>query len=117
MQKRMIGRSAVVLAAALLVFGATLADPAAAAEQSAARKMGRGLAGITCGFLEIPGHIVKTTEQKGPGYGFTLGFAKGLGGFVVRELVGVYEFLSAPIEVPEGFRPILTPEFPWGYFD
>ena len=44
-------------------------------------------------------------------------FAKGLGAMVVRELVGVYEFLSAPIEVPEGFRPILKPEFPWDYFE
>lgn len=105
------------LLATLLLLGVGLAGPASAAEQSAARKMGRGLAAITCGFLEIPGHIVQTTEQSGAAYGFSLGFAKGLGGFVVRELVGVYEFLSAPIEAPDGFRPILTPEFPWGYFD
>ena len=72
---------------------------------------------MTCGFLEIPGNVVKTTQERGAGYGFTLGFAKGLGALVVRELVGVYEFLSAPIEVPQGFVPILKPEFPWGYFE
>ena len=105
----------VMLAGGLLL--AASATPAEAAEQTAARKMGRGLAAITCGFLEIPGNIVKTTEAQGPAWGFTLGFAKGLGAFVVRELVGVYEFLSAPIPAPEGFRPILKPEFPWGHFD
>ena len=89
----------------------------AAAENTAARKMGRGLAGMTCGFLEIPGNVVKTTQERGAAYGFTLGFAKGLGALVVRELVGVYEFISAPIEVPQGFVPILKPEFPWGYFE
>jgi hypothetical protein len=35
---------------------------------------------------------------------------------VVRELVGVYEFLSAPFPAPEGYRPIIQPEFPWSYF-
>ncbi len=36
---------------------------------------------------------------------------------MVRELVGVYEFVTAPIEAPPDFRPILSPEYPWDYFD
>jgi hypothetical protein len=36
---------------------------------------------------------------------------------VVRELVGVYEFVTAPLEVPAGFAPIIQPEFPWSYFE
>ena len=116
MQKRVAESAAKVLVGTVLVAGLSLAAPAEA-ENTAARKMGRGLAAITVGFLEIPGNIVKTSEEQGPAYGFTLGFAKGLGAMVVRELVGVYEFLSAPIEVPEGFRPILKPEFPWDYFE
>jgi hypothetical protein len=35
---------------------------------------------------------------------------------VARELVGVYEFVTAPFPVPAGFRPILRPEYPWDYF-
>lgn len=92
--------------------------PAGSAEaQSAARKFGRGLAAMTTGFLEIPGNVVKVNRERGPVYGFTLGFAQGLGGVVVRELVGVYEFVTAPFALPAGFQPILRPEFPWGYFE
>ena len=25
--------------------------------------------------------------------------------------------MTAPFAVPEGYRPILSPEYPWGYFD
>ena len=72
---------------------------------------------MTTGFLELPGNIVMETVRNGAASGMTLGFAKGLGGIVVRELVGVYEFVSSPFPVPEGYRPVLRPEFPWGYFD
>jgi len=71
---------------------------------------------MTCGFLELPGNIVKETEAKGP-VGIPVGLAMGVGMIVTRELVGVYEFLSAPFPVPAGFRPILRPEYPWGYFN
>ena len=94
-----------------------LALPSTATAGSAARKAGRGLAGMTCGFLEVPGNIVRVNRERGPGWGFTLGFVQGLGMIVVRELVGVYEFVTAPLEVPAGFQPIIQPEFPWSYFN
>jgi putative exosortase-associated protein (TIGR04073 family) len=70
---------------------------------------------MTCGFLEVPGNIVQETGAMGA-VGFPLGLAKGVGMLVTRELVGVYEFVTAPFPVPEGYRPILKPEYPWGYF-
>ena len=82
---------------------------------TAAQKFGRGLAGMTCGFLELPGNIVKETQAKGPA-GLPVGLAMGVGMIVTRELVGVYEFLSSLFPVPAGFKPILSPEYPWGYF-
>ena len=104
-----------VLALALL---ACLLPMAADAQRyTAGRKLGRGLAAMTCGFLEVPGNIVETSRERGPGWGITLGFAEGLGRLVVRELVGVYEFVTAPLPVPAGYQPILRPEYPWGYFD
>ena len=112
-------RSGVFLAAlaAVLIGSLALAGPADAERYTAARKAGRGLAGMTCGFLELPGNIVATSRERGPGYGATLGFVRGLGGIVVRTLVGVYEFVSAPFEIPENYAPILEPEFPWDYFE
>lgn len=94
---------------------ALVATPVGA--QTAVRKVGRGLAGMTTSFLELPGNIVKETHERGPAEGIPLGFAMGLGMIVPRTLVGVYEFLSAPFPAPAGYRPILQPEFPWGYFE
>jgi putative exosortase-associated protein (TIGR04073 family) len=91
--------------------------PEVAAAQTAARKAGRGLAGITTCFLEVPGNMVKTTRERGPAWGWTLGFVQGLGMIPVRVLISSYELLSSPFEVPEGFAPIIRPEFPWDYFD
>jgi putative exosortase-associated protein (TIGR04073 family) len=93
----------------------SLAAPAGA--QTAARKFVRGLAGMTTAFLEVPGNMVAESDARGPAEGIPLGFAKGLGMIVPRVLVGVWEFLSAPFEFPPGYRPILRPEFPWGYFE
>ncbi len=88
-----------------------------ATEYTAARKFGRGFAAMTTGFLEIPGNIVAETREHGAGAGVPLGFVFGLGKLVVRELVGVYEFVTAPFEAPAGFVPIIEPEFPWSYFE
>jgi len=85
--------------------------------QTAVRKLGRGLAAMTTGFLELPGNMVVETHERGPAEGIPLGFAKGLGMIIPRELVGVYEFLSAPFPAPADYRPILHPEFPWQYFE
>ncbi len=88
-----------------------------AVEYTAARKAGRGLAAMTTGFLEIPGNMVAETREHGPGMGIPVGFAIGLGKIVARVLVGTFEFITAPFEVPAGFKPIIEPEFPWSYFD
>ena len=80
-------------------------------------KFGRGLAGMTTGFLELPGNIVAENRDHGAAAAATIGFAKGLGMIPVRELVGVYNFVTAPIPYPNGYRPILHPEYPWGYFE
>jgi hypothetical protein len=58
---------------ACLVAAILLPGAAAAAQHSAARKVGRGLAGMTLGILEVPGNIVAETRSRGPVWGFTLG--------------------------------------------
>ncbi len=105
------------LAACVLAVAILLPGIAEAKKYPPARKLGRGLAAMTTGFLELPGNIVQMNREKGAGWAMTLGFATGLGKLVTRHLVGVYEFLSSPFPVPEGYKPILEPEFPWEYFD
>jgi putative exosortase-associated protein (TIGR04073 family) len=97
--------------------GLGVASSAGAQTFTAAEKFNRGVAAMATGFLELPGNMMLETRERGPEYGMTVGVAKGLGGIVVRELVGVYELLSSPFAVPDGYRPILRPVYPWGYFD
>jgi putative exosortase-associated protein (TIGR04073 family) len=106
------------LAMAFLIATALTAGfPADGAAQSAARKAGRGLAAMTTSFLEVPGNMVREADRRGNAEGIPVGFVLGLGMIVVRTLVGVYEFVSAPFPAPPGYRPIIEPEFPWSYFD
>jgi putative exosortase-associated protein (TIGR04073 family) len=117
-RERGMGWNRALLVLAVFTF-VTLATslPAAAAEQTAMRKAGRGLAGMTLGVLEVPGNIAKVSRERGAGWGWTLGFVEGLGMIVVRTLVGTYELVTAPLEAPPGYVAIIEPEFPWTYFE
>lgn len=101
----------VVLSLALLV------APAQAREWSAGDKFGRGVTNMTLGVLAWPGEMVTESRERGPALGVPLGFATGLGWFVAREIIGVYEFLTCVFPAPPGFRPIIEPEHPWQTFD
>src|SRR5437879_11951164 len=90
-----------------------LASPAGA--QTAPRKFGRGLAGMTTSVLEVPGNIVAESRARGYGEGIPLGFAKGLGMIIPRTLVGVWEFGSAPFRPPPGWPRYPSPHSPWTY--
>ena len=96
---------------------AAQADREDASHHTAVAKLGRGLADMTTGFLELPGNIVAENRDHGAGSAATVGFAKGLGMIPVRELVGVYNFVTAPFPYPNNYGPILHPEYPWGYFE
>jgi putative exosortase-associated protein (TIGR04073 family) len=108
---------------ALLGIFTLLALPAVASahtergEYTAMSKLGRGLAGLTTGFLELPGNIVAVSRDQGAVGGMTIGFAKGIGMIPVRELVGVYDFVTAPFPAPGHYEPVLEPEYPWSYFE
>jgi putative exosortase-associated protein (TIGR04073 family) len=88
----------------------------ASARDSSARKVGRGAANLTLGVLALPGEIVHTTRDNGVFVGATWGFVKGVVMFATTEVVGLFEVLTCPFETPPGFKPILEPEYPWGYF-
>lgn len=113
--------TAVALCATVFtVLAAVAPDAALAAPKSRftpARKVGRGFANTTLGFLAIPGQMVAQTRERGAAAGLPIGFGLGIGWFVASELIGVWEILTCPFEFPEGYKPILEPEFPWQYFE
>src|SRR2546426_5646289 len=80
-----------------------LAFASSASAQTAARKFGRGMAGMTAGVLELPGNTVVETRKHGAA-GVAGGGAKGPGMIVSRGVVGGWGGVSGPVPVPAGFR-------------
>lgn len=75
------------------------------------RKLGRGVANMATGVLELPSHIVSVTEEDGYVAGVTYGIVKGLAMSLLRTVVGVYETLTFAVPLPFHYEPILEPEF------
>ena len=95
----------------------TLAVPAvASAEDSPARKLGRGAANLGLGVLAIPDQVIETTKVRGPALGVTWGLVKGTGVMLATEAVGLFEIMTCPFATPPDYRQILDPEFPWQRF-
>lgn len=79
--------------------------------QDPAKKLGRGIANILTGWVELPKNIYDTSVEDNPLSGLTIGLAKGVGMTIVRTGAGVYETVTFPFPIPEGYAPVLEPEF------
>ena len=75
------------------------------------RKLGRGLANLATGVLEVPRTIVTVTEEDGYVAGATYGIVKGVAWGVMRTAVGAYETITFLVPFPFHYEPILKPEF------
>lgn len=84
--------------------------------QNALRKLGRGLANVLTGWIEIPKNIYDTSVEENIGMGLTVGLAKGIGMTVVRTGAGIYETITFPFPLPEDYEPLLEPEFVLGEY-
>ncbi len=74
-------------------------------------KLGRGVANTLTGWVELPKNIYNTSVEDNAFSGLTLGLAKGAGMTIVRTGAGIYEIVTFPFPVPQGYRPILEPEY------
>ncbi len=79
--------------------------------QDAGRKIYRGVANIITGWIELPKNIYDTSVEDNILSGLTIGLFKGLGMTIVRTGAGIYETLTFPLPIPEGYAPVLEPEF------
>ena len=109
----LLKRSIVLLS---LCAGLGLMMPSQTQAQDAASKLGRGFAGCTLGWLELPGNIWSEAQKNGWVMGLTAGFGKGIGMTIVRTVLGVWDFVTFPIPAPDEYNSILKPDYPWGYF-
>ena len=79
--------------------------------QAAGRKLYRGVANIITGWIELPKNMYDTSVEDNPLSGLTIGSMKGIGMTIIRTFTGVYETVTFPFPIPEGYAPILEPEF------
>jgi putative exosortase-associated protein (TIGR04073 family) len=108
---RKIGWS-IVLGVAILSM--SMATPAQAYNMG--DKACRGIAGMVFFLLELPGNMVEVGNKEGFWMGLTKGFGKGFVNMPFRGMVGVYELFTFPFDIQAGYEPVMTPEYPWGYF-
>ena len=103
----------------LLAVVISVASAAGAAEREQAastpgQKALRGATNLSLGLvLELPRTIYYETKQQGPLLGIPAGFLAGFGLGLMRTAVGAYELLTFPIALPDDYKPILTPDFPF----
>lgn len=76
-------------------------------------KLARGFANVFTSPLEVPRNVQNMTEAQGVLVGWTGGLAQGIGMTALRILVGAYEIITFPVPLPEGYKPVLEPEFVW----
>lgn len=90
-----------------------LAQPAlASVENSPVRKLGRGIANLFTGWLEVPAQMGKAVETDGSIAAVTVGLGRGVVLGVGRTLVGAIELVTFPIPNPAtGYGPVVNPEF------
>ena len=79
--------------------------------QDPGKKLYRGIANIVLGWVELPKNIYDTSVEDNVLSGLTIGLAKGVGMTIVRTGAGVYETVTFPFPIPEGYAPVLEPEF------
>ena len=82
--------------------------------QNPVRKLGRGVANIITGWVEIPKNVYDTTQDENIFMGLTIGLAKGLGMSVIRTGAGIYDAVTFPFPIPQDYEPLLEPEYVLG---
>ena len=74
-------------------------------------KLFRGISNAATGWMEIFKQTSITWQESGPGVGMSWGLARGIGYAVARSVAGAYEIVTFPLPIPDGYRPIMQPEF------
>lgn len=90
--------------------GALVAGSTCFAE-SPTSKLGRGVANVLTGWMELPKNVYETSVEENAFSGLTVGLAKGVGMTIVRTGAGIYETVTFPFPIPENYLPVLEPEF------
>lgn len=81
---------------------------------NAVEKLGRGLANIFSGWLELPLEIGRKTDRDGEVAGMFSAPLSGLLKAIGRTLAGVYDAATFLVPLPRRYEPLIRPEFVGG---
>jgi len=74
-------------------------------------KLGRGVVNVVTCWVEVPRNIAIEWEKTDPFTGLVMGTVKGCGWGFARLATGVYDTCTFPFAIPEGYAPMMEPEF------
>lgn len=74
-------------------------------------KLGRGLANVLTGWLEIPKQIGKSIRETDPVSGTLVGVCRGAAWTLARTAAGAFEVITFPFPVPKDYKPVIEPEY------
>ena len=104
----------VILAVAISMVIAGHASGEELTKSTPGQKALRGATNLSLGLVtEWPRTIYYETKAQGPLLGIPAGFLAGFGLGLMRTVVGAYELLTFPIALPDDYKPILSPRFPF----
>lgn len=104
----------IVLACLLLAISSvSIAEEQESYGETVGRKALNGFANLTTSSLEIPKNIINVTNQSNIAWGFVGGTGKGLLNAIGRMLVGLTDFVTAPLPT----KPFIYPLYIWDDFD
>ena len=75
-------------------------------------KLGRGLANMATGFVEVPKNISREWRKSDPATGVIVGGVKGIGWGFTRFATGAYETFTFPVPAPANYEPLMYPATP-----
>ena len=100
-----------LVAAVLVLGGATTVSAEPMEAGKAFTKLTRGFVNIITGWVEIPKRIQETSQVSGAAAGFTWGLLRGIGHGFIRTAAGFYEFFTFPFPAPPGYEPVIQPAY------
>ncbi|PWB79330.1 MAG: exosortase system-associated protein, TIGR04073 family [Candidatus Methylomirabilota bacterium] len=100
-----------------LVMSTALTTQAVAGELAASspgQKALRGTANLFLGLIiEWPKTIYYEAREQGPLLGIPAGFLAGFGLGLMRTGAGAYELATFPIPIPQDYKPLISPRYPF----
>ena len=104
---KILSKNVIICIIALLILNIVSAGYA----QDMGKKLHRGAVNLVTGWMEIPNTIKDTTAEDNLFTGITIGMPKGCCMAILRTAIGFYEIVTFPIPLPDGYNPMLQPEF------